>query len=117
MKVIWRGGTLRGGMAQWALFGAVAVVVGLVAFVFVAFGLVVGVVLAGIFSVGAALASRRRAGGASAYGGRTASDGSEAEGHCVELGGDAYTIRIVEEEKPPARAVAKHSSPSRADES
>jgi hypothetical protein len=110
MKVIWRGGTPRGGMAQWALFGAVAAVVGLVAFVFVAFGMVVGAVLAGVFSVGAALASRRRTGGTSVYGGRMAPDRSEAEGKCVELGGDAYTVRVVEEEKPPASAATETSS-------
>jgi hypothetical protein len=80
--------------------------------VLVAFGLVVGAVLAGIFVVGAALASRRRAGGSSVYG-AVASDGREAEGHCVELGGDAYTVRVVEEAKPPASTEAESSSPGK----
>jgi len=97
MKVIWKGGTLRGGMAQWALFGIVAAVIGLVTFVLVALGLVVGVALVGIFSVATALASRRRHGGASVYVVRTASDKREPEGACVELGKDAYTVCIVDE--------------------
>ena len=107
MKLLWKGGTPRNGMTQWALFGLVAAVVGLAAFVLVALGLVVGAVLAGIFSVGALLASRRRAGGASVYAARTASghtepDGrKEAEGTCVELDKDAYTVRILDEKKPP----------------
>jgi hypothetical protein len=47
-----------------------------------------------------ALLSRRRVGGASAYEGM-ARGGRDVEGNCVELDGDAYTVRIVDEEKPP----------------
>jgi len=101
MNVIWKGGLPRGGMAQWALFGAVIVVVGLVACVLAALGLVVGALLVGILSVVTALASRRRRGGASAYVVPTAPDRREPEGDYVELGKDAYTVRIVDEKKPP----------------
>ena len=104
MKVIRQGVTLRGGMAQWALLGAVAAVVGLVGFVLAALGLVVGAALAGLFAVGAALRSRRRAGGASAYAGEDAPDGRNADGHCVDLGRDAYTVRVVEGKDPSAGA-------------
>ena len=92
-------------MAQWMLFGLVAAVIGLMAFVLVALGLVVGAVLAGILFVGGLLASRRRAGGASVYGARTVSERTasggrkEAEGDCVELDKDAYTVRILDEKK------------------
>jgi hypothetical protein len=91
-------------MAQWALFGVVAAFGGFVAFVLAALGLVVGAALVGIFSVSAALLSRRRAGGASAYAGDAAPDGRETEGDCVELGRDAYTVRIVEGKKSSASA-------------
>jgi hypothetical protein len=104
MNVIWKGGLQRGGMAQWALFGAVAAVVGLVAFVLAALGLVVGALLVGFFSVATVLVSRRRRGGASAYAVRTAADGHGSEGACVELGKDAYTVRIVDEKHPPGQA-------------
>jgi hypothetical protein len=99
MNVIWKGGALRGGMAQWVLFGAVAAVVGLVAFVLAALGLVLGALLIGIISVAAALGARRR-GGVSAYAARTVPEGREAAGDCVELDKDAYTVRIVDEKKP-----------------
>jgi len=99
MNMTWKGGTLRGGMAQWALFGALAAVVGLVALVLAALGLVLGALLIGIISVAAVLGSRRR-GGVSAYGARTVPDGREAAGDCVELDKDAYTVRIVDEKKP-----------------
>jgi len=103
MNVIWKGGVPRGGMAQWALFGAVAAVVGLVAFVLAALGLVVGALLVGFFSVATVLASRRRRGGASTYTGSTASDAHGSGGDCVELSKDAYTVRIVDEKNPPDR--------------
>jgi hypothetical protein len=80
-------------MARWVLFGVVAVAVGLAAFVLLALGLIVGAALVGIFSVGAALLARRRAGNVP-YAGR------KAEGNCVELGRDSYTVQIVEEKKP-----------------
>ena len=99
MNVIWKGGVLRGGMAQWALFGAIAAVVGLVAFVLAALGLVLGALLVGIISVAAALGSRRRA-DASVYAVREAPDGCKSAGDCVELDKDAYTVRIVDEKKP-----------------
>jgi len=99
MKVIWKGGVPRGGMVQWVIFCAVALVVGLIAFVLVAFGLVVGAMLVGFFSVVTALASRRRRSGVSVYAERTASDGHAPKGDCVELDKDAYTIRIVDENK------------------
>jgi len=89
-------------MAQWALFGAVVAVGGLVAFVLAALGLVVGGLLVGFFSVATILASRRRRGGASAYAARRA-DGRGSEGYCVELDKDAYTVRIVDEKSTPAR--------------
>ena len=98
MRVVWKGGPVQGGMAQWALFGAVAVAVGLVAFVLAALGLVVGAILVGIFSVAAALASRRRR-AASPYAARMASEAREPAGDCVELGKDSYTVRIVDENK------------------
>ena len=101
MNALWKGGALRGGMAQWVLFGAVAAVAGLVVVVLAALGLAVGVLLIGIISAAAALASRRR-GRVSAYAARAASDGSEAAGDCVELNKDAYTVRIVDEKTPPA---------------
>ena len=97
MNVIWKGVALRGGMAQWALFGALAALVGFVAFVLAALGLVLGALLVGIFSVAVALGSRRR-GGASGYAVRP--DGREPAGDCVELDKDAYTVRIVDEKKP-----------------
>ena len=99
MNVIWKGGALRGGMAQWVLFGAVAAVVGLVAFVLAALGLVLGALLIGIISVAAALGVRRR-GGVSVYAARPVPDGREPAGDCVELDKDAYTVRIVDESKP-----------------
>jgi hypothetical protein len=101
MNMIWKGRFPRSGMAQWALFGAVAVVVALVAFVLAALGLVVGALLVGFFSVATVLASRRRR--ASAYSVHTASDGRGSEGGCVELGKDAYTVRIMDEKNPPGR--------------
>ena len=96
MKVIWRSGPPQGGVARWALFGIVAAVIGLGVLILVALGLAVGAALVGIFSVGAAWLSRRRAG----YAGRTVPDGCEAQGTCVELDRDSYTVRIVEENKP-----------------
>jgi len=105
MNVIWKGGTPRGSMAQWALLCAVAALIGLVAFVVAALGLVVGVLLFGIISVAAALASRRRAGGVSVYAvsaERAAAGRREPEGDCVELDADSYTVRIVDEKKPSA---------------
>jgi len=104
MNVIWKGGTERGGMAQWVFFCAVAAAIGLVAFVVAALGLVVAALLLGIISVAAALASRRRAGGASIYAvgaEHPVADGRESEGDCVELDKDSYTVRIVDEKKPP----------------
>jgi predicted lipid-binding transport protein (Tim44 family) len=101
MNVLWKGGLLRGGMAQWVLFGAVAAVAGLVIVVLAALGLVVAALLIGIISAAAAPASRRR-GRVSAYAVRAASDGREPRGDCVELGRDAYTVRIVDEKTPPA---------------
>ena len=102
MKIIWKGGTLRGGMTQWMLFGIVAVAIGLVAFVLVALGLVVGVALVAILSVVTALASRRRRNDTSVYAVRTTFDKREPEGDCVELDKDAYTVRIVDEKgRPP----------------
>lgn len=83
---------------QWVLFGAVAVVVGLVTFVLAMVGLVAGALLAGIFSVITALSSRRR-GSASGHVVHTASDECEAKGGFVELDKDAYTTRVVDEEK------------------
>ena len=103
MNVIWKGGLPRGGMAQWAFFGAVVTVVGLVALVLAALGLVVGALLVGFFSVATVLASRRRRGGAPAYTVPTAPDGRGSEGDCVELGKDAYTVRIVDEKNPPGQ--------------
>ena len=90
-------------MAQWALFGAVAVVVALVAFVLAALGLMLGVLLIGFISVATVLASRRRSGGDSVYSTHTASDGRGSERGCVELGKDAYTVRIVDEKNPPGQ--------------
>ena len=104
MNVIWKGGLPQGGMAQWTLFGAVAAVVGLVAFVLAALGLVVGALLVGFFSVATVLASRRRRGGASAYTVPASPDGRGSQGDCVELGKDAYTVRIVDEKHPPGQA-------------
>jgi hypothetical protein len=92
MKVIWKGGTSRGGMGQWVFFCLIAALIGFAALVVVALGLVVGAVLVGIISIAAALASRRRAGGASVY----------AEEKCVELDKDSYTVRVVDEKSPPA---------------
>jgi hypothetical protein len=100
MHVIWRGGILRGGKAQWVFFGAIAAVIGLAAFVLVALGLVVAVLLVGIFCVATALASRRR-GGIRVYAARTVADGREPEGDYVELGQDAYTVRVVGEKQTP----------------
>ena len=99
MNMTWKGGTLRGGMAQWALFGALAAVAGLVAFVLAALGLILGALLIGVISIAAALGSRRR-GAASVYAARTVPDGREPAGDCVELDKDAYTVRIVDEKKP-----------------
>jgi len=99
MKILWQGKTPRGGIVQWVIFGALALVVGLVAFVLVAFGLVVGALLVGFFSVATALASRRRRRGVSVYAERTASDGHEAKGDYVELDKDAYTVRVMDENK------------------
>ena len=98
MRVLWKGGVWRGGMGQWALFGALAVVVGLVACVLAALGLVLGALLVGIISVAAALGSRRRV-DASVYAVRTFPDGCEPAGDCVELDREAYTVRIVDEKK------------------
>jgi hypothetical protein len=89
-------------MAQWMLFGAVAALIGLVAFVTVGLGLVLGALLAGILSVATALASRRRRGGTSPYT-RMAAAGREPEEDCVDLGMDAYTVRVVDAQEPPAR--------------
>ena len=104
MKVIWKGGMQRGGMAQWAFFVAVAAVVVLAVFVLAALGLVVGVLLAGIIAVVSALASRRRSAGVSvhvAQAGRLAGE-REPEGDCVELDEGSYTVRIVDEKNPSA---------------
>ena len=103
MNMIRKGRFPRSGIAQWALFGAVAAVVALVAFVLAALGLVVGALLVGFFTVATMLASRRRSGGASAYSAHTASEGRGSEGGCVELGKDAYTVRIVDEKNPPGQ--------------
>ena len=100
MKILWKGGTLRGDMAQWMLFGAVAALAGLVAFVLAALGLVAGALLVGILSVGTALTSRRRRSGTGVYDVRTIFDGRLPEGDCVELGKDSYTVRIADEKKP-----------------
>jgi len=104
MKVLWKGGTQRGGMAQWVMLVAAAAVIVLVVFVLAALGLVVGVLLAGIIAVVSALASRRRAAGFSVYVGHTERLSGEREpaGDCVELGEDSYTVRIVDEKHPPA---------------
>ena len=90
-------------MAQWGFFAAVAAVIGLVAFVLAALGLVVGALLVGFFSLATALASRRRRGGASAYTVPAASGERGSAGDCVELGKDAYTVRIVDEKNPPGQ--------------
>jgi len=97
MKLDWQGGMLRGGMAQRAFIGIVAAVGGLVAIVPAALGLIAGVALTGI-AVGAVWFSRRRAGKA-ARGRNTDVDGRAAAGDCVDLDKDAYTVRVVEEEK------------------
>jgi hypothetical protein len=100
MKMLQKRGTPRGSMAQWVLFGAVAAVVGLVALVLAALGLVVGVLLAGIFFVATTLALRRRRGGVSSYAAPAQRPAGErkAQGDCVDLGSDAYTVRIVVDE-------------------
>ena len=97
MQVIWKNGAARGGTAQWVLFGAVAAVVGFVAFILAALGLVAGALLAGITAVTWALTAHRRAGGTAPR----PSDGREPERDCVELGREAYTVRIVDEKNPP----------------
>ena len=94
MKVLWKGGVSRGGVAQWALFIALAALAGLVVFVLVALGLVLGALVIGVISAAAALGARRRVGASPDPGGR------EAAGDCVDLDTDAYTVRIVDEKQP-----------------
>jgi len=102
MKLIWRGGTARGSMAQRAFIGIVAAVGGLVAFVPAALGLIAGVALTGV-ALGAVWFLRRRAGKA-ACGRHTDAGGRAAEGTCVDLDKDSYTIRVVEEKQAAANS-------------
>jgi len=79
-------------------------VLGFAAFVLAALGLVLGVLLVGGILVVTALASRRRRGAASGYAARMGrfSGGRDPLGNCVELDRDSYTVRIVDDKKPPA---------------
>ncbi|MDR2696317.1 MAG: hypothetical protein LBC79_08080 [Deltaproteobacteria bacterium] len=102
MNVLWKGGTRRGGMAQWVFFCAVAAIAGLVILVLVALGLAVGALLIGIISAAAVFGQRRR-GRVPTYDAHTAADGRDPGGPCVELDREAYTVRIVDEKTPPAQ--------------